>query len=209
MKLRAPSPALVISVIALLVALSATAYAATKITKSSQIKNGIITSADIKNSTIGTTDLSKSTLKRIDKGAAAASNAAAIEGVRKVGPLNQPANQLVKVATLTIPAGAYVISAKTTLGGIPKPPGLLAVGLGSADADCRLNAGGDEDAADIVIIIDNRQVPGTMYMQTTRTVGGSAAVTLTCASGSPWNATNTSIIAQRVGSTDKKEIGDS
>ena len=76
-----------ISFIALVVALSATAYAATRITKSSQIKNGIVTSADIKNKTIGTIDLSKSTLKRIDGGSASTSTTAS-EGVRKVGPLN-------------------------------------------------------------------------------------------------------------------------
>jgi len=47
MKLRAPSPALIVSIIALVVACSATANAATKITSSKQIKNGIVTGTNV------------------------------------------------------------------------------------------------------------------------------------------------------------------
>jgi len=207
MKLRAPSPALVIAFIALLVALSATAYAATRVTSTGQIKNGIITSSDIKNKTIKTSDLAKSTLKRIDRGDGNTSGAAATEGVRKVGPLSQPANQIITVATLTIPSGAYAISAKTTLAGSVTPPNLFNPGAVVATGSCKLDAGGDEDQADTPIVVSGRQTPGTMYMQTVRTVGGSAAITIKCASSVPWSAANTSIVAQRVGSTAKKGIG--
>jgi hypothetical protein len=44
-----PSPAMVVAVIALVVALSGSAVAATLITRSSQIRNGVITSADLAN----------------------------------------------------------------------------------------------------------------------------------------------------------------
>lgn len=214
MKLRASSPALVISFIALVVALSATAYAATSITRSSQIKNGIITGADIKNNTvasvdikngtIATKDLSKSTLKRIDGVGGSSSNAAAIEGIRRVGPLSQPANQLIKVTSMTIPAGAYVITAKTTIQGQVVPNAIVPV----ATATCKLDAAGDEDQGDGVIAVFNGGAPGTIYMQTVRTVGGSATITLTCASKISWSAVNTSIIAHRVSSTTKTELGE-
>lgn len=194
-----------ISFIALVVALSATAYAATRITKSSQIKNGIVTSADIKNKTIGTIDLSKSTLKRIDGGSASTSTTAS-EGVRKVGPLNQPANQVITVASMSIPAGSYVISAKTTLAAQTKAIDLLEPFLAAATATCRLDAAGDEDQSEVLILIGGRQTPTTTYMQTVRTVGGTAAIVLKCSSVTPWSAANTSIIAQRVSGTDKKEL---
>ena len=198
MKLRAPSPALVIAFIALLVSLSATAYAATRITRSSQIKNNIIKSVDIRNQTLSTKDFSKSTLKRIDSGGGSSSAAAAVEGVRKVGPLGNPANSLRGVATLTITKGAYVITAKTTISG---------VGNGTAIGTCRLDSAGDVDQADTIVNIGSASTPGTMYMQSARTLGGTGAIRLECASSVPWNATNTSIIAQKVGSSDKKEIG--
>lgn len=204
MQLRAPRPALVISFVALLVALSATAYAATKITKSSQIKNGIITSSDIKNKTIKTADLAKSTLKRIDK--LGTTNTLAIEGVRKSGPVSQPANQQITIASLTIPAGAYVITGKTTLAGSVTPPNLFKPAI-TATGTCRLNAGGDEDVANTTIVTFGQQSPGTMYMQTTRTLGGSAAITIRCASNNAFSASDTSIIAQRISSNDKKNIG--
>ena len=51
MKLRRPSPALVISCVALAVACTGTAVAATVITSSGQIKNGAVSGADIRNGT--------------------------------------------------------------------------------------------------------------------------------------------------------------
>lgn len=55
---RAPSPALIVSILALFVALSGSAYAAVKI-NGKNIKKGTVTSTQIKNGTITKSDLSK------------------------------------------------------------------------------------------------------------------------------------------------------
>ena len=110
MKLRRPSPALVISTIALVVACAGSAYAATVITSSNQIRNGVVQSSDIRNgtvqnvdirrSTITETRLSKGLLRRIDGGSPAASgNSIAYEARRSGGPEGQPANVVVRVAS--------------------------------------------------------------------------------------------------------------
>ena len=57
MKLRTPSPALVISIISLCVALGGSAYAATQIT-SKQIKNGTIQNIDVKKGTLQSSSFS-------------------------------------------------------------------------------------------------------------------------------------------------------
>lgn len=219
MKLRRPSPALVVSIIALVVAGGGTATAATLIgskqirnsaVNSAKIKNSSVTSADIKNGTIATGDLSKGTLKRIDGGAPTpgGTSASSLEAIRKVGPVGQPANVDVKVATLTIPAGAYVIQAKTTMNGFTGDTNLVE-GLinsgGSFGGNCRLDAGGDVDRADSNIVVNNRPTPASMVMQMTRTVGGATEVNLNCAAGVSWTAGNTTIIATKVASVSRTE----
>src|ERR1044071_7628071 len=98
MKLRRPSPALVLAFIALCVALAGTAYAASRITSSKQIKNGVITYAK----------LSKGARKSIQHNAGARS--VAYEAFRKKGPERQGSNAVVKVASLTVPGGVSVIN---------------------------------------------------------------------------------------------------
>jgi hypothetical protein len=108
MKLRRPSPALVISCIALVVACTGTAFAATLITSSSQIKNGIVSSADIRNGAVQGTDIKNGTItqNKLKTPAPAGGPTTAYHAVRKAGPEGQPANVNVSVATLTVPAGA-------------------------------------------------------------------------------------------------------
>ena len=62
MKLRRPSPAMMIAIIALIAACTGTAFAATIITSSIQIKNGVVTSGDVKNGSLQGVDLRKSTI---------------------------------------------------------------------------------------------------------------------------------------------------
>ncbi|MDX6690073.1 MAG: hypothetical protein QOG15_1530 [Solirubrobacteraceae bacterium] len=203
MQTRAPSPALVISIIALVVACSATAYAATRITSSSQIKNGIITGKDIKNRSIKGVDIAKGVISSGSGGGGAQS---AIEITRKVGPTNQPANQNIKVVDLSVPAGAYVISAKTTQQAFP-PTGILGqpvtVGLGH----CKLDAAGDVDDSTETVAANQRSASGQHYMQMTRTFGATSTVSLICDAGVEWNTTNSSIIAEKVGSVSKTNTG--
>lgn len=94
MKLRRPSPALVISCIALVVACTGTAYAATIITSSAQIKNGAVTGADIRKGTIRSTDIAEGTIlqNRLSKGVvrklngAAGGPSTAYHTIRRAGP---------------------------------------------------------------------------------------------------------------------------
>ncbi len=63
MKLRRPSPALVISVVALIVALSGSAVAARYVISSSaQIRNGAVTGADVRNRSLHGGDLADGTV---------------------------------------------------------------------------------------------------------------------------------------------------
>jgi hypothetical protein len=214
MKIRVPSPALVISTIALVVACTATAYAATRITSTSQIKAGAVTGSDIKNrsitggdiarKTVQTNNLSKSTLKLINGGAAG--NESAIEVSRKSGPENQPANQNIKVVSMTIPAGAYVLTASVTQQAFPDT-GLFAVpevrvGLGH----CRLDAGGDVADSLVVVAASQKAASGQHYMQLTRTVGGNTVVQIICDAGVTWRTSNATIIAHKVGSVKKIDV---
>ncbi len=208
MKSRAPSPALVISFVALFVALSATAFAATRITSSAQIKRGVVTSSDIKNRTIKGADIASNTIttRNISRGTqnalTANSNASAAEIVRKDGPNNAPANQTIKVIETTIPAGAYVISATLTQQAFP-PTGLLVQPVEVALGHCRLDAGGDVDDSLELIALSQRSGAGRHKLQLTRTVAGPTNVNVTCDSTVLWRASNSSIIAHKVGQVTK------
>src|SRR4051794_31190074 len=103
MKLRTPSPALVISIIALCVALGGSAYAATQIT-SKDTRNGTILNPDNKKGTIQPPRLSSGLQTLIKKRSASPAGAAATvstEAIRKTGPENQPPGQFVTVASMT------------------------------------------------------------------------------------------------------------
>ena len=200
MKLRRPSPALVISSIALVAACSGTAVAATLIT-SKQIRNGTIQNIDIKKGTIQASKLSKGVQASIAKPAAAAAPKTALEVVRKTGPENQPANQVLRVASLTIPPGAYVITANTVMTAFTGSTDILEALFNtnaSVGGTCILDAGGVTARALQTIAINDRQTPATLGMQLTRTVGAPTEVVLNCAAGIPWRTSESSIIATKV-----------
>jgi len=207
MKVRRPSPALIISIVALVAACAGTAVAATVIT-TKQIRNGTIQNIDIKSNTIQSTKLSKGVQKILKRKGAAAGGLIAFEKVRKSGPENQPANQLLRVASLTIPAGAYVITANTIMTAFTGTTNVLEA-LFNTDASlggqCTLDAGGVEAKAAQNIVINDRQAPATLGMQVTRTVGATTEVVLKCNASIPWRTSETSIIATQVGSVDLKE----
>jgi hypothetical protein len=213
MKLRRPSPALVISMIALVVACAGSAYAATLITSSSQIKNGVILSGDIKNGSVQNVDIRKSTitetrlsqglLKRIDGPSGVASGGAiAYEARRSAGPEGEPPNVVVKVASLQVPAGAYVVTAKTVMTSLTDPQDPLQALL-QANAvhggRCKLDAAGDGDESLQNVVVTQRQTPATLTMQLTRTVGAPSEFSLECSAGGfPFRLSETSIIATKV-----------
>lgn len=212
MKLRRPSPTLVVSIVALVVASAGSAVAATAIT-SRQIKNGTIRGVDIKNGTILSKKLSKGS-QHLLKGKADSSStddasSIAYETVRKAGPENQPPGQLLDVASLKVPAGAYVITANTIMTAFTGSTDIIEalVGAnGSLGGTCILDAAGVTATALQTIAVNNRQTPATLGMQLTRTVGEPSDITLKCAASSiPWRASETSIIATKVGSINLTE----
>ncbi len=210
MKLRRPSPAMMIAIIALIAACTGTAFAATIITSSSQIKNGVVTSGDVKNGSLRGVDLRKSTItesrlsagvvKKLGRGVAGGGDTTAYEAVRKAGPEGQPADVVVKVATLTVPAGAYTVNAKTVMTALPGPQDPISSLVGANGAiggRCRLDAAGVSDESLQIVVMDGRQTPATLSMQMTRTVGAPSDFTLECSAGLPFRLSETSIIAQR------------
>jgi hypothetical protein len=209
MKLRPPSPALAISITALVIACTGSAVAATIIT-SSQIRNGTIQNVDIKNSTIGLGKLSKGAQNLINaKKSAAPTGRVAYEAVRKAGPEGVPANVITTVATLTVPAGAYAVSANvimTAFAGETNPLQALLGANGSLGGTCTLDAGGPVHSSTGTIIVDNRQTPTTLSMQLTRTVGAPTDFLLKCSANAPWRASESTIIATSVDSVSLKEV---
>ena len=203
MKLRRPSPALVISIVALVAACAGSAVAATVIT-SSQIRNGTIQNIDIKAGTISSSKLTKGVQNILNrKPAAAPTNKLAYEVVRKAGPENQPINVLSRVTSLKVPAGAYAITANTIMTaftGGTNPLEALLNSNASVGGACVLDAGGVSASALQTIAINDRQTPSTLGMQLTRTVGAPTEIVLKCTGGLPWRASESSIIATRVDS---------
>jgi hypothetical protein len=209
MKLRPPSPALAISITALVIACTGSAVAATIIT-TSQIRNGTIQNVDIKNSTIGLGKLSKGAQNLINaKKSVAPTGRVAYEAVRKAGPESVPANVITTVATLTVPAGAYSVSANmimTAFAGETNPLQALLGANGSLGGTCTLDAGGPVHSSTGTIIVDNRQTPTTLSMQLTRTVGAPTDFLLKCSANAPWRASESTIIATSVDSVSLKEV---
>jgi len=209
MKLRPPSPALAVSIIAVVIACSGSAVAATMIT-SSQIRNGTIQGVDIKDGTILSKKLSKGSQNLLKKKAGgAATNRIAHEAVRKAGPEGVPANVITRVATLTVPAGAYSIQANmvmTAFAGPTNPLEALLGANGSLGGTCTLDAGGPTHSSTGTIVVNDRQTPTTLSMQLTRTVGAPTEITLNCSSNAPWRASETSIIATSVDSVTLSEV---
>ena len=209
MKLRPPSPALAVSIIAVVIACTGSAVAATVIT-SKQIRNGTIQNADIKDGTILSKKLSKGTQDLIKKKARAApTGRIAHAGLRKSGPEGVPANVITRVATLTVPAGAYSVQANmvmTAFAGPTAPLEALLGANGSLSGTCSLNAGGPTHSSTGTVVVTDRQTPPTLSMQLPRTVGAPTEFALDCSSTAPWRGSETSIIATSVDSVSLTEV---
>src|SRR3954454_5333324 len=137
---RRPSPALVISIIALVMAMGGSALAAkVLITNSSQVKNGSLRGSDLAKGAIGRTQLKNNGVDatKVANGSigiddpssparAAIQNAGtqAIEAFRLSGPSGSQPSKSATVATLSdIPPGTYAIFAKTVLTATPPTTG--------------------------------------------------------------------------------------
>lgn len=203
MKLRRPSPALVISIAALVAACATSAYAATVIT-SAQIKDGTIQSRDIKANSIQSGRLSPGVQNILKKKSAPAPPPLVVtEHIRKAGPENQPAGQMLRVTSVTVPGGAYSVTAKTVMTAFTGSSDIIQQLLGSNGSlggTCILDFGGVQDSSLQTIAIVNRQTPATFNMQLTRTVAAPTEILLKCAASIAWRTSESSIIATKVGS---------
>lgn len=136
----------------------------------------------------------------LDKAAATPARIA-YEQIRKAGLENQPANQLLRVTSLTVPAGSYTVTANTIMTaftGSTNPLESLLGTNGSIGGTCILDFGGVTAASAQTIAINDRQTPATVGMQLTGTVGEPTEILLKCASSIPWRASDSSIIATTV-----------
>jgi hypothetical protein len=217
MKISRPSPSLVISILALVVACAGTATAAgILITNSSQVKAGAINGSDIKNRSITGPDIANNSIgkRQLDDGSVSSDKLSstvrrslssqgfiATEAVRKAGPENQPAGQH-KVATMEqLQPGTYAIFAKTILTPTAGDLGVLGELLKltkTAGGHCILDAGGDVDDARAPIATPYAETPTTLNMQMTRTIDNPSDITLTCDAPIGWRASDTSIIALKL-----------
>jgi hypothetical protein len=153
---KRPSPAFVISLIALFVALGGTGYAALSVT-GKNVKNNSLTGTDIKNSSLTGSDVKNRSLKSIDfalgqlpkgdtgsqgpqgpKGDAGAKGDIGPRGPSEGYVARQPAfnaitSTFTDVLTLALPAGSYVINASGQTNNN---------GGAQTTSECRLDLGG-------------------------------------------------------------------
>ncbi|MDX6641193.1 MAG: hypothetical protein QOF12_2204 [Solirubrobacteraceae bacterium] len=216
MSSRRPSPALVVSIISLVVALSGTAVAASHllITSSSQVKNHVLTGLDIRNGSITGAairkgSLSASLLKSSFSGSSvdSTSSGSASEAIRKTGPVVASGGKAV-VATLDLAPGAYAIFAKEVITPDLSDPNLINTifkANKTVIADCTLDVAGDGDFSSGPIQSPGSDSPVGLQMQVTRTLGAPATATLTCETGAdlPWHGADASIIALPVSSVSR------
>jgi hypothetical protein len=210
---RRPSPSLVISILALFVALGGTATAAGVLIKSSsQIKKGVVNSGDVADNALSGRDVKDSTIELNDlsataRGAIADAGTQALEAFRIAGPQNVEASKEARVATLSnIPPGAYAIFAKTVLTANQTGTGFFNEG-DPLSGHCKLDASGDTDEARALLGTPGANSPGELMMQITRTFGSTGTATLTCdVQPATWSASNTSIIALRLGKAPRQAV---
>lgn len=209
---RKPGPALVVSIIALVVALSGTAVAAKiLITSSSQIKNGTIRGADIAKGTITKSKLSSGTLSAITgSGVVNPNGTQALEAHRLNGP-DVPKGGSAQVLELALSPGTYAVFAKATMSSFINDQGLLDTlfkdnkTIGGA---CTLDVNGTGDYGIEPLVSPGSANPITLNLQLTRTMDTPGKATLTCqADNVHWAAGNASIIALKIGSSTRTESG--
>lgn len=214
MKHHRPSPALVVSIVALVVALTGTAVATNRllITSSSQIKDGAVTGRDIRKGTITSRNLSsalrRQTLTASSVGGPEPAAATVAEAHRLLGPDSKGGS--LEIAQLRLAPGAYAVSAKTTLLPIRTDNGLLETLLRdnkTVVSHCNLDVAGTGDYAAAPVTGPGTLHEATLYTQATRTLDRPGTVTLTCRIDElPWKATNTSIVALRVSGASRVEL---
>jgi hypothetical protein len=178
-RLRAPSPALVISLIALFVALGGTTYAAT---------TALINGSQIKPHSIAKNRLTSKAVKQLkgNRGAQGATGATGAQGLQGIqgarGPsdvyeveLSATTASTAAGATRTLtlsslPAGAYTIYGKASI---------APLGTAASSSFCTLTAGSDYDTSFNPVRTDNNWIKA-IPTQLTHTFSSTGSVTMTC-----------------------------
>lgn len=221
---RRPSPALVVSIVALVMATAGTATAAkVLITSSSQIKNGVVSTSDVKDNSISTKDLRNGGVTNDDiksgtievgkleasaRAAISTSQTSAVEVFRKDGPVGVPKGQSRRVATIAnLEPGVYAIFAKTVITVADSDEGGLFNSGQTGSAHCVLDAGGDKDESRTIVSGPGFNAPAHIHSQITHTFGSPGTVALDCDSPErEWRATDSSIIAIRVSKAPRSNV---
>ena len=220
--MRKPSPSLVISILALVMATTGSAMAAkVLIRSSSQIKAGSVNGGDIKNGSIARRDLRNNLIDSskvrdgslsLDDLSSSARNSIsragtqALEAFRKSGPENNDALSTARVVTFSnIPPGTYAIFAKTILTPLQNNSGLLKEGE-SVAGHCKLDASGDVDESRTLLATPGALSPGALNMQITRSFASTGTVTMDCSTNVKWRASDSSVIAIRLGEAPRSPV---
>jgi hypothetical protein len=201
-----PSPSLVVSIIALVVATAGTATAASVLIKnSSQVKAGAISGSDIHKGAITSDKLSNGLSALLNN-----SGVVATEAVRKDGPLVKNGGQALVVSMPNVPAGSYLFMAKMTMS-----PEIQPLGLGeilrnpkTGGGHCVLDAGGDVDDARQPILTPEASIPSTLNMQLTRSFSKPSDIVLNCDSNIGWHSNDASIVAIKLSKTSRIDSAD-
>ena len=210
MQSKRPSPALVVSIIALIVALSGTAVAAKFIiTNSGQVKDGSLVGQDLAAGSVSKSRLSTGVQALLSRAPAAkAAGTQALEVHRLKGP-DVADGSKAQVLSLDLPAGTYAVFAKATvepfdyknlLDTLLQTPRTIA-------ASCTLDVAGTGDYAIEPILSFGSANPATLNVQATRTLAQPGKATLTCGPDTAvhWAARDASIIALQVAGTQRTE----
>ena len=214
MKQHRPSPALIVSIIALIVALGGTAVATTHllITSSKQIRDGVITGKDLRSGTLTGRQLSHHLLETIvagGGGTGAGASSGASEAHRASGP-EMPKGGEATIATLDLQPGVYAVFAKTDLTPNITDNGLLntlAKDNKTIAGTCTLDVAGTGDFVSGDLASAGTQHVVTLNAQVTRTIDAGGKATLKCKVDQiDWHASDTSIIAVKVGSSTRQEV---
>jgi hypothetical protein len=209
-----PSPALVVSIIALVMATAGTATAAkVLVTSSKQIKNGVVTSGDVRDGALSGRDVRDGSLEVADLEATARAaitdaQASAVEVFRKEGPTEVPKGEERVIATVaSLDPGVYAIFSKTVLSPGPGDETSLLGNEYGASAHCILRAGEDRDETRALLTSPGYDAPGELSNQITSTFGSPGTVKLSCDSPDrSWRATDTSVIAIRVAKAPRRSV---
>jgi len=225
MKISRPSPALIVSVIAVVIACAGTATAATVLIKNSSqvransingsdIRNKSVTGGDLANGAVGTSQLKKGAvgtdqLKGSVRSALTSQGFTATEASRRSGPLDQPAGHH-EIATMSqLAPGTYALFAKTTIDPVVDSQGLgeLLRQAKTVNAECILAAGGDEDRGRQTIASPYSVSPSTVNLQMTRTLDAPTDVKISCTVNDyKWSAKDTSIIALKLAGSSRTDV---